>query len=114
MEPEKNNIGHNKANDIQSKSPALERDFYYLSFISKKTEKLVTAVYLMTDFLNSSEPLKWELRTKSVRLMSFVNTVVNQNSSSDGEPLARAAGHISDIVSLLELAASLRFISDMN
>lgn len=98
----------------------LERDFYYLSFILKKTEKLVTAVYLITDFLNSNEPLKWEIRSKVVRLMSFVSTVANQSSlgssgsSTDGVPFNRAVGAITDLIALLELAVSLRFISEMN
>jgi hypothetical protein len=43
-------------------------------FICKKTEKLASAVYLVTNLLSDNEPMKWTLRKKVSELLSFTIT----------------------------------------
>ena len=42
----------------------------YLLYIFKKTEKITSAVYLVSGLLKDDEPLKWELRDKGMDLIS--------------------------------------------
>ena len=41
-----------------------------MSDLSKKLEKLASAIYLVTSFFDDKEPLKWKLRTLSTDLVS--------------------------------------------
>jgi len=41
-----------------------------LFFISKKTEKLISAIYLITDLMSDREPIRWSLRKQSLELIS--------------------------------------------
>ena len=41
-----------------------------MSILAKKTEKLASAIYLVTSFFDDKEPLKWKLRTLSTELVS--------------------------------------------
>ena len=41
-------------------------------FISKKTEKLATAIYIVSNLFSDNEPAKWTLRTKVLDLLSFI------------------------------------------
>lgn len=38
--------------------------------LTKKSERLASAIYLITNFFNDQEPLKWKLRTLSTELVS--------------------------------------------
>ena len=39
----------------------------HFSYLYKKTEKLVTAVYMITNFIKDNEPLKWKFRDNSIK-----------------------------------------------
>ena len=56
-------------------------DSNFSVFLNKKTEKLVTALYMVTSFLSDSEPLKWKLRENGVALLSGIITARNRNVS---------------------------------
>src|SRR3989304_5004530 len=62
-----------------------------------KTEKLVTAIFMVTDLLDKAEPLRNELRSLGIKLLSR-----NQDSL------------ISQIMSLINIATSIGLVSDMN
>lgn len=49
-------------------------------FVFKKTEKIVTAVYLVSDFFNDNEPLKWSLRKVG---NSLIKEMVSFNEGSN-------------------------------
>ncbi len=83
-------------------------------FIYKKTEKLVTAVYMITNFIKDSEPLKWRLRERALELMSL-NMSFNTVSLSERKELLREYQAISiEIVSLTSIAYHSGLISEMN
>ena len=86
-------------------------DFQY---IYKKTEKIVTAIYLVTNFLDASEPLKWSLRKASTSLLTSSMTF-SKVTLSDRE----VRGHdlnssILETSSLFDLAYRSGFVSKMN
>lgn len=68
-----------------------------------KTNKLVTALYMVTDIINPEEPLRNKLRTLGIEIISDIH-----NSP------AQASKKIYEVVSFLDVASALNLISDMN
>ena len=66
--------GHENNTEVNHKSPQTKQNESLFS-ISKKTEKLITALYMVTDFMNNEEPLKKKLRTLGVELLSEVQSI---------------------------------------
>lgn len=64
----------------------------------KKTEKLISALYLLTSFFGDLEPMKWRLRELGSRLIS-----VRENRSL-----------VQEIMSLLTVSKNAGLLSDMN
>src|SRR3989344_7243431 len=68
-----------------------------------KTNKLVTALYMVTDILDKDEPLRNKLRTLGTGIISDVHSTP-----------AHAVGKISEIMSFLDVAFAMNIISEMN
>jgi hypothetical protein len=68
-----------------------------------KTNKLITALYMVTDIIDRDEPLRNKLRTLGTGIISDIH----QN------PL-NALGKITEVMSFLDLAKALNIISPMN
>lgn len=68
------------------------------TYLYKKTEKLVSALYLISNFLSDKEPIKWQLRESGIDLLS-------QNMS---------VSLINKILSLLQVAHVSGMVSEMN
>ena len=68
-----------------------------------KTNKLITALYMVTDIIDKEEPLRNKLRTLGANIISDIY------SSS-----ARALPKISEIMSFLDVAETVNLISEMN
>ena len=64
----------------------------------KKTEKLISALYLLTSFFSDLEPMKWRLRDLGSKLLS-----VKESRSL-----------VQEIMSLLTVSKNAGLISDMN
>jgi hypothetical protein len=47
----------------------------YGTLVAKKSERLVTALYLVTDLMSDSEPIKHGLRKNAVALLSSMNSL---------------------------------------
>ena len=88
----------------------------YLVFIVKKVENFVRAIYLITNFLSDSEPLKWKLRTVSTDLIERVMSFMRDDKNKANEPLHRAHffGCLSVLVSLLSVGEQGCAISEAN
>jgi len=71
-----------------------------MSEITKKTERLASAVYLVTSFFADQEPMKWRLRTLSANLVS--------EDVKDKSSTAR------EMVSLFAVAKNAALVSDQN
>ncbi len=68
-----------------------------------KTNKLITALYMVTDIIDKDEPLRNKLRTLGVQTISDINYTP-----------ALACGRISEIMSFLDIASAMNIISLMN
>lgn len=68
-----------------------------------KTNKLITALYMVTDMIDKEEPLRNKLRTLGTGIISDINY-------SPGN----ARGKISEVMSFLDIASAINIISEMN
>jgi hypothetical protein len=84
----------------------LFKDKPNLVYLYKKTEKLVSALYLLSGFISDKEPIKWHLRESGVELLSCsLSLSINHlNFVSTGLRL----------ISLLEISYIGGIISKMN
>ncbi len=82
--------------------------------ISKKSERLATALYLVTSFLSDNEPLKFRLRELSLDLVQKSGSVRYGSFVSDRTLFEDTQRSITETLSLLELAFIAGIISEMN
>jgi hypothetical protein len=68
-----------------------------------KTDKLITALYMVTDIIDKDEPLRNKLRTSGTGIISDINS----------DP-AQACLKISEIMSFLGIASAMNIVSEMN
>jgi len=69
-----------------------------------KAQKLAGATYLISDFLNDSDPLKWRLREQSLIVMTLINPI-NLEKSLEG---------INRMISYLDIVLASSQVSTMN
>ena len=70
-----------------------------------KVNKLVTALYMVTDIMDKDEPLRNKLRTLGVEILSDIHT---SKASSDINK------KVEQIVSFLDIALTIGMVSEMN
>ncbi len=85
------------------------------AYLYKKTEKLVSALYLLSSFISDKEPVKWQLREVGLKLLSEVVSV-NQTDSQQklGLGYSQSLAFVSLILSFLEVSYLSGIISQMN
>lgn len=83
-------------------------------FVYKKTEKLATALYMVTNLFGDSEPMKWTLRTKVSHLLSFIIGFKDILESREYEFSNDVKTKVLEVVSLLEVASRSGLVSPMN
>lgn len=82
--------------------------------ISKKCERLATAIYLVTNFLSDTEPMKPRLRTLSLELVRDSALLKNGNQMAGANVLETLRANILETLSLFELAFIAGLVSEMN
>jgi hypothetical protein len=82
--------------------------------LSKKCERLATAVYLVTNFLLDTEPLKSRLRTLSLDFVRDAALVRSAGHMTETSNLEVLRGNILQTLALLELAFVSGHLSEMN
>ena len=83
-----------------------------LFIILKKSEKLTTAVYMLTNFFDEKESIKWKLRDKSTSFLSFITALVYGHGAGGAQREVKMLAE--EIVILLELGKNARLVSPMN
>ena len=76
-----------------------------------KTQKLITALYMVTDIIDKDEPLRNKLRTLGVEILSDIH-IIQQNNT--GNTMSFICNKISEVVSFLGIAHDINIISEMN
>lgn len=80
----------------------------------KKTEKIATAIYMVTDFILDSEPLKSQLRTLAVALMTNTQKLLSRSIDPHLMLPDEVIRIIDTTTAFLTLAATVGIISQMN
>ncbi len=81
---------------------------------SKKCERLATAIYLVTNFLSDTEPMKARLRTLSLDFVRDASLVRNGSQMIETSVLESLRANIQETLALLELAFVAGLVSEMN
>jgi hypothetical protein len=89
------------------------RDDYGM-MIAKKSERLVTALYLVTDLIDGSDPIKNGLRKNCVALLSSMNALAQMDVKDKLTEFKMSLRSVTEIISLLHVASTTGLISDMN
>lgn len=121
MEVNHQNQDQNNNSEVQSHSSERNVDvnlFFgtnkHFAFVYKKTEKLATALHMVTNFIDDNEPLKWKIRESAT---SLISVIIDWNTVSLGERrnLIREYQALAlEIVSLSGIAFNSGLISEMN
>jgi len=83
-------------------------------FLYKKTERISTAVYLVTNLMSVEEPIKWQLRKTALGLIDKIMSLSNTTMSSRDISIRGISQKLFQLISLYEIAFRSGFISEMN
>lgn len=101
----------NKGKNLKDTSLALLSN---TSVLFSRTEKVVTALYMVTDCMSDSEPLRHKLRERAIDLVSIVRSTALKNQFETHFTTTEITHTIDEILSFLTMTATLGFISIMN
>ena len=86
----------------------------HFAFVHKKTEKLVAAIYVVSNFIKDNEPLKWSVREKALELLELA-TLLNFVSIEERRGILHDHQSIAtEIISLSGVARQAGLFSEMN
>ncbi len=114
---------NNKNKDIENQISYTKLNFKTMNifqndtqviFIFKKTEKLVSAIHLITSFISDREPIKWKMRDTAIQLLSYSINLSNQGHCNRADAMNSFIVASFEIMSLLEVANISGIISSMN
>jgi len=83
-------------------------------FANKKTEKLVTALYLVSDCMETDDALKGKLRLLGVELLSDIYKLSTLSPIEKHTYISVSLTHIYELLSFIEISYTIGFISEMN
>jgi len=89
-------------------------DNYACAHAYKKTEKLLIALYLVTNFVSEKEPARYAIRDKSVRILSDILHLRSGFRSAGNDQVDQVIASVYEIISLLDVLHAAGFVSDMN
>lgn len=83
-------------------------------FIVSKNERLSSALYMVTNLMPDSEPLKWKLRELSLSLLSEINNSFGTEFQIGSFVTDKIMSTITNILSYISVALSDANVSQMN
>lgn len=103
-------------NNNETKHPILSvfNNNHHFAFVYKKTEKIVTAVYMITNFIKDNDLLKSKIRELSLELLSLNLSFVSVSLSERKTLLKEYEACSIEILSLTGIAHHSGLISEMN
>ena len=113
MQNQKDTLQFQKDNTLSTDTNTFNTNAFS-EFIIKKTEKLVTALYMVTDCLEKEDTMKGNLRTLGVGLLSDSHSFVIASVAEKELKIEHSKAVISEILSLINIANTMGFISEMN
>lgn len=86
----------------------------YGTLVAKKSERLVTALYLVTDLMADTEPIKHGLRKNAVALLSSMNALAQLDVKDRVIEFKMSLKAVTEIISLLHVSVTTGIVSEMN
>lgn len=86
----------------------------YGTLVAKKSERLVTALYLVTDLMNDNEPIKHGLRKNAVALLSSMNALAQLDVKDRVIEFKMSLKAVTEIISLMHVSVTTGIVSEMN
>lgn len=99
--------------DVAQYKPKASHEAVFITSI-KKAEKIAMALYMVTDLIEQNDPLKHRIRECSVELIKEARGFSSAFSGDIYFSVSKAINKSWELVSLLDVATSVGFISDMN
>lgn len=100
LEEKKDNIVHSNQKDSR------------LDYFSERAKKLTTAVYLVTNLIPATDPLRTSARELSIKLLNLVGRTPSGQTFFDIQ--TEANGMCKKVVEMLEIALFSGYVSEMN
>jgi len=114
METPKDNQNNSQDNQKPIAGMTVFDSRAHFAFVHKKTEKLVAALYVVSNFIKDNEPLKWSLREKSLELLELA-TLLNFVSYEERRGILRDHQSVAtEIISISGVARQAGLFSEMN
>ena len=85
-----------------------------MSEITKKSEKIASAIYLITSFFNDHEPIKWKLRTLTTEFISLAILLKDNFFRDRDVTLLKVRSLVWEIINLLSLTKNIGLVSITN
>jgi hypothetical protein len=82
--------------------------------LQSKTQKIVTALYMVSDLIPAKDPIRKELRFQAVTTSSLLASLAVQSPSRARKTITETQNYIDTIINLLKVSVSVGFVSDMN
>ncbi len=83
-------------------------------FANKKTGKLVTALYMVTDCMEVNDALREKLRLLGVELLSDIYKLSTLLPMENSTQVELSLIRINELISFIEIAETIGYISEMN
>ncbi|MCX6757896.1 MAG: hypothetical protein NTZ44_03400 [Candidatus Nomurabacteria bacterium] len=112
MLDENNNLKDSTSDVANSYRTDVSLSVFNLSY--KKTNKLISALYMVTDIMDREEPLRNKLRNIGSNIVSDIHTLSLKTFTEAVQAVSVTKERISEIVSFLDIASSVGMISEMN
>jgi DNA-binding transcriptional ArsR family regulator len=113
MDSNNKNNSNISNNEKSPKVLAILKDTNF-NYLYSKTEKICTALYMVTNFLATNEPIKWEVRNTSLKFLGAVMSLNKATLSSRNISMRDISSELFQLKSLFNIAYKSGFISEMN
>jgi hypothetical protein len=102
--------------DSSEKESQIEpsHDGAILVYLSKKLERITSALYLVTNSLPVQEPLRHSIREKSLQLLSATFSLAEQAAVDAATLVSSIQATVREVKALLQVARNAHLISEMN
>ncbi len=109
------NIKDNPSNNAQKQGDFGNGETsVHRSGYTKKAEKIAAALFLVSNFLSDNEPLKWDIRRAASGMVGLISRADKADTSRKDGFTADIRALLTELSSLMEVAALSGLISGMN
>jgi len=121
MHNQKDNNKKELKNNTLSVAHGLPVSNYYNVFdhssyitLATRSQKIVTAVYMITDFLDTADPMRMLIRDNTTHIMSNLFSLIHADKSQRVEQLSAIVNMLFANISYIDVIYHNGFVSDMN